>query len=258
MYCVWQVVKTPTIISNNPVYTHTHTHIHLCCCGPTRAMAPKFLRFLDHTQRRTTVCKTPLDEWSARPTALYLHNTRHSQQTSMPPEGFEPTIPASEGPQINALDGATTAIGIADYSLAITARYQTHHDHRNNLQSVQRRGYRLHYTHQGTSRRVSMKAINRPYSLPELTAQGVGGRGSRLPRPHPDSSEPGMKCQTMALTLWRWNYFFFLILAHSVYKMWIIQEPNKLALWNKLHFEERKKNGEYRACLKYSVPIFVE
>ena len=34
--------------------------------------------------------------------------------------------------------------------------------------------------------------------------------------------------------------FFFLISAHSVYKMWIIQEPNKLALWNKLHFEEKK------------------
>ena len=34
---------------------------------------------------------------------------------------------------------------------------------------------------------------------------------------------------------------FFLILAHPVYKMWIIQEPNKLALWNKLHFEEKKK-----------------
>ena len=32
----------------------------------------------------------------------------------------------------------------------------------------------------------------------------------------------------------------FLILAHSVYKMWIIQEPNKLALWNKLHFEEKE------------------
>jgi len=49
---------------------------------------------------------------------------------------------------------------------------------------------------------------------------------------------------------------FFLNSAHPVYKMWIIQEPNKLALRNKLHFEE--KNGEYRACLKYSVPIFVE
>ena len=32
----------------------------------------------------------------------------------------------------------------------------------------------------------------------------------------------------------------FLILAHPVYKMWIIQERNKLALWNKLHFEEKK------------------
>ena len=33
---------------------------------------------------------------------------------------------------------------------------------------------------------------------------------------------------------------FFLILAQPVYKMWIIQEPNKLALRNKLHFEEEK------------------
>ena len=33
----------------------------------------------------------------------------------------------------------------------------------------------------------------------------------------------------------------FLILAHPVYKMWIIQEPKKLALWNKLHFEEKKQ-----------------
>jgi len=50
---------------------------------------------------------------------------------------------------------------------------------------------------------------------------------------------------------------FFLILAHPVYKMWIIQEPNMVELWNKLHFEE-KKNGQYIPCLKYSVTIFVE
>ena len=39
-------------------------HIFFSCgpCGPTRAMASPFLRFLDHTQRRTTVGKTPLDE----------------------------------------------------------------------------------------------------------------------------------------------------------------------------------------------------
>jgi len=31
-----------------------------------------------------------------------------------------------------------------------------------------------------------------------------------------------------------------------------------LELRNKLHFEEREKNGEYMQCLKYSVPEFVE
>ena len=38
---------------------------------------------------------------------------------------------------------------------------------------------------------------------------------------------------------------FFLILAHPVYKMWKIQEPNKLELWNKLHFEEEKMESIY-------------
>jgi len=51
---------------------------------------------------------------------------------------------------------------------------------------------------------------------------------------------------------------FFLNFSTPVYKMWIIQEPNKLELWNKLHFEEGEKNGEYIPCLKYSVLIFVE
>ena len=46
------------------------------------------------------------------------------------------------------------------------------------------------------------------------------------------------------LTFWRRNYFF-LILAHPVYKMWIIQEPNMLELWNKLHFEEEKTESIY-------------
>jgi len=68
-------------------------------CGPKRAMAYSFLRFLDHTQRRTTVGRTPLDEWSARRRDLYLttHNT-HDRQTSMPPVVFEPTISAGERP----------------------------------------------------------------------------------------------------------------------------------------------------------------
>ena len=58
-----------------------------------------FLMFLDHTQRRSTVGRTPLDEWSARLRDLYLttHDT-HNRQISMPPVGFEPTISAGERP----------------------------------------------------------------------------------------------------------------------------------------------------------------
>ena len=49
--------------------------------------------------------------------------------------------------------------------------------------------------------------------------------------------------------------FFFLILAHSVYKMWIIQEPNMLELWNKLHFEEEKKRRVYTMFKIFSTYI---
>jgi hypothetical protein len=34
----------------------------LWLCSPARAMASSFTRFLDHTQRRAAVCRTPLDE----------------------------------------------------------------------------------------------------------------------------------------------------------------------------------------------------
>ena len=34
--------------------------------------------------------------------------------------------------------------------------------------------------------------------------------------------------------------FSFQILAHPVFKMWVIQKPNKVALWNKRHFEGEK------------------
>ena len=65
-----------------------------------------------HIQRRTTVGRTPLDEWSARHRDLYLttHNT-HKRKPSMPPAGFEPTISAVEWPQTFALDRATNGTG---------------------------------------------------------------------------------------------------------------------------------------------------
>ena len=75
------------------IYTHTHTRAR----AHTRT-EHLFLMFLDHTQRRSTVGRTPLDEWSARRRPL-PDNTRHSQQTNIhAPVGFEPTISAGEGP----------------------------------------------------------------------------------------------------------------------------------------------------------------
>jgi len=89
-------------------------------CDPTRVMAPSFTRFLDHTQRRITVGRTPPDEWSARRRDLYLktHDT-HNRQTSMSPVVFELTISAGERPQTYALDRARplgpACTGIAIY-----------------------------------------------------------------------------------------------------------------------------------------------
>jgi hypothetical protein len=70
------------------------------------------LMFLDHTQRRSTVGRTSLDEWSARRRDLYLttHST-HNRQTSMPPVRFEPTISAGERPQTYGSDRAATGTG---------------------------------------------------------------------------------------------------------------------------------------------------
>ena len=79
---------------------------------PQWARAPSFTRFLDHTQQRITVGRTPLDEWSARSRDLYLitHNT-HNRQTYKPPVGFESTIPAGERPQTAWPMGPAIGIG---------------------------------------------------------------------------------------------------------------------------------------------------
>jgi len=80
------------------------------CCDPTRARASSFLRFLDHTQRRTTFGRTPLDKWSVRrKDYLTTHNTHNRHPSIHPPSpGFAPTIPTGEQPQTHASDRAAT------------------------------------------------------------------------------------------------------------------------------------------------------
>jgi hypothetical protein len=58
-------------------WSHGFMIPHPWLCSRTRVMTSTFMRFLDHTQRRATVGRNPLDEWSARRRDLYLttHNT---------------------------------------------------------------------------------------------------------------------------------------------------------------------------------------
>ena len=49
-----------------------------------------------------------------------------------------------------------------------------------------------------------------------------------------------LKTKHKPLYLTFWQRIFIQILAHPVFKMWVIQKPNKVALWNKRHFEEEK------------------
>ena len=52
--------------------------------APQWTRASSFTRFLDHTKRRTTFGRTPLDEWSAHRTDLYLiTHTQYSQQENL-------------------------------------------------------------------------------------------------------------------------------------------------------------------------------
>ena len=95
------------------VYTLYHTSSSFGATAPQWVRASSFTKFLDHTQRRITVGRTPLDEWSARGRDLYLttHNT-HNRQTFMPLVVFEPTISAGERLQTYALDRAATGNGL--------------------------------------------------------------------------------------------------------------------------------------------------
>ena len=92
----------------------TDCEIFVCfwCDSPQWARTSSFTRFLDHIHRRTTLGRTPLDDWSAVRRDLYLtrHNT-HKRQTYMTLVGSEPTITAGERPQTYSLDRAATGTG---------------------------------------------------------------------------------------------------------------------------------------------------
>jgi len=80
---------------------------------PQWTRASSFTRFLDHTQRLTTVGRTHVDErWARRRDICLTTHNNHNIPTYMPPVGFEPTISEGERPQTCAFDRAATGIGM--------------------------------------------------------------------------------------------------------------------------------------------------
>ena len=95
-------------------------HFYFFWYNPQWARASSFTRFLDHTRRKTTVGRTPLDVWLARRRDLYLttHNN-HNRQISMPPMEYEPTISAGEQPQTYTLERVAVNSGQEEHNNAI-------------------------------------------------------------------------------------------------------------------------------------------
>jgi hypothetical protein len=64
-----------------------------------------------HSDTRQSVGLLWTSDQSVAETSTWQHTNTHKRQTSMPPVGFEPTIPASARPNAHALHCAATGIG---------------------------------------------------------------------------------------------------------------------------------------------------
>ena len=131
------MVYTTETRSTFDIQRTVHRDFFVFSCGAATqrgSWPPHSWGFLDHTQRRTTVGRIPLDEWSARRRDLYLttHNT-HNRQTSMPPVGLEPTISAGERPQTYSLDRAATGTGTFTTTTTTTTTTTNNNNNNNNI-----------------------------------------------------------------------------------------------------------------------------
>ena len=105
-------------------YTRDFGLLFSWCNSPQWARAPSLSRLYDHARRRTTVGRTPLDEWSAwhRDLCLVAYET-HKRQLFILLAGFKPEITAREEPDNHALgsvanwDRQTSPMGTSSLDL---------------------------------------------------------------------------------------------------------------------------------------------
>jgi hypothetical protein len=100
MIKIWLAAQSPSDVSNPSFFFYWR-------CGPTRARASLLMRFLDQT-RRTTVGRTPLDEWSARRRDLWQQTTH---TTDRHPRARWDSNSQSQQANTHALDRAATWTG---------------------------------------------------------------------------------------------------------------------------------------------------
>ena len=95
------------------IYIYIYIYIFFHGAAAPSGPGPPHYRSFMITIRHNTLGRIPLGEWSARRRDVYLttHNT-HNRQTSMPPVGFESTVPASARPHTHALEGSSIGIGM--------------------------------------------------------------------------------------------------------------------------------------------------
>ena len=96
------------------IYTHTHTHTYIyiyimALTAQSRAMASSFLRLSrSNSDTSKSVGLLWASDQPVAQTSTRQHTTITTDRHPCPPVGFEPAIPASERPQIHALDRAAT------------------------------------------------------------------------------------------------------------------------------------------------------
>ena len=86
---------------------------------PHWTRASPFARFLDHTQRRNTVGRTPLDEWSARRRDVYL-TTHTADRHSCPRRDSNPQSQQASGRRPTPLTARATGTGCRHCTRPIT------------------------------------------------------------------------------------------------------------------------------------------
>jgi len=88
--------------TRQPVYTFdiSPCFFFMWRCGATRARVFSFLRFLDHTQRRTlqSVGLSWTSDQLVSKTTTWEHTTLTTDRYTCPPAGFETAISAGERP----------------------------------------------------------------------------------------------------------------------------------------------------------------